>query len=103
MCTLLFTYFICCSFRPEGDDDDEDDVDEFSDKDVNKILIVMQTPARPPKHEGYDRTGDYTSRVKMTQELEQTITDGLMHYQEDLWVDLDVSHYTKRYLHCTFL
>ncbi|XP_065166457.1 la-related protein 1B isoform X3 [Atheta coriaria] len=67
----------------------EEDSDELSDRDVNKLLIVTQTPSRPPKHEGYDRTGDWTTRVKMTQELEQAINDGLFYYEEDLWVDVD--------------
>jgi la-related protein 1 len=65
----------------------EDDSDELSDHDVNKLLIVTQTPSRPPKHEGYDRTGDKTTRVKITQELEQAINDGLYYYEEDLWHD----------------
>lgn len=68
--------------------ENEDDSDELSDRDVNKLLIVTQA-TRPPKHEGYDRTGDWTTRVKMTQDLEQAINDGLYYYEEDLWHDLD--------------
>ncbi|KAJ8923701.1 hypothetical protein NQ315_010282, partial [Exocentrus adspersus] len=69
----------------------EDDSDELSDRDVNKILIVTQTTSssRAPKHEGYDRTGDWTTRVKITQELEQAISDGLYYYEEDLWTEPD--------------
>lgn len=67
----------------------EDDSDELSDRDVNKLLIVTQVTTRAPKHEGYDRTGDWTTRVKMTQELVQTINDGLYYYEEDLWTDCD--------------
>ncbi|XP_071536702.1 uncharacterized protein larp isoform X2 [Panulirus ornatus] len=60
--------------------DDESDY-EISDQDVNKLLIVTQSPpsaagapasgiaSRPPKHGGFDRTGDWTTRTKMTQEL----------------------------------
>lgn len=70
-------------------DRNEDDSDELSDRDVNKLLIVTQAPSRAPKHEGYDRTGDWTTRVKMTQELEQAINDGLYYYEEDLWVTDD--------------
>lgn len=66
----------------------EDDADELSDRDINKLLIVTQVPStRAPKHEGYDRTGDWTTRVKMTQELGQAINDGLNYYEEDLWTD----------------
>ncbi|KRT78343.1 hypothetical protein AMK59_6528 [Oryctes borbonicus] len=62
----------------------EDDSDELSDHDVNKLLIVTQS-SRVPKHEGYDRTGDWMTRVKMTQDLEQAINDGLYYYEEGLW------------------
>ncbi|KAF5286771.1 hypothetical protein FQR65_LT12441 [Abscondita terminalis] len=66
----------------DGDDD------ELSDRDINKLLIVTQVPpSRAPKHEGYDRTGDWTTRVKMTQEIGQAINDGLYYYEEDLWTD----------------
>lgn len=40
--------------------------------------------SRIPKHEGHDRTGDWTTRVKMTQELVQLINDGLHYYEEEL-------------------
>ena len=33
----------------------------------------------------YDRTGDHTSRVKMTQDIVKAINDGLYYYEEDLW------------------
>lgn len=65
--------------------DDESDY-EFSDRDINKILIVTQVRHRAPKHEGYDRTGDWTSRTKITQDLEQVINDGLNNYEDDLWI-----------------
>lgn len=72
--------------------DDESDY-ELSDRDVNKILIVTQIGHRPPKHEGYDRTADFTSRTKITQDLEQVINDGLFNYEEDLWTsDAPVSN-----------
>lgn len=68
----------------------EEDSDEVSDRDVNKLLIVTQnTTPRPPKHEGYDRTGDWMTRVKMSQDLIQAINDGLFYYEEDLWTDQD--------------
>lgn len=74
------------TFTDWSDDSDY----EFSDTEVNKILIVAQTPPPPApsglrKHEGYDRTADFTSRVKMTQELAQVINDGLYYYEDDLW------------------
>ncbi|XP_015600652.1 la-related protein 1B isoform X3 [Cephus cinctus] len=73
----------------EWSEDDEDY--ELSDRDINKLLIVTQTtaaiPSRIPKHEGHDRTGDWTTRVKMTQDLEQAINDGLFYYEEDLWTE----------------
>lgn len=70
---------------------EDDDDCELSDGDINKLLIVTQTSAaissRIPKHEGHDRTGDWTTRVKMSQELEQAIDDGLFYYEEDLWTE----------------
>lgn len=64
--------------------DDESDY-ELSDRDINKILIVTQVRHRAPKHDGYNRTGDFVSRTKITQDLEQVINDGLHNYEEDLW------------------
>ncbi|XP_071452706.1 la-related protein 1 isoform X2 [Hetaerina americana] len=71
------------TFTDWSDDSDY----ELSDHEINKILIVTQTShsSRYPKHEGYDRTGDWTTRVKMTQELGKAINDGLNYYEEDLW------------------
>ncbi|XP_014244951.1 la-related protein 1B isoform X2 [Cimex lectularius] len=66
--------------------DDEDDY-EISDNEINKLLIVTQTSqsSRGIKHEGHDRTGDWTTRVKMSQDLEQAINLGLQYYEESLW------------------
>lgn len=71
-------------FTDIGSEDESDY--ELSDRDINKILIVTQVHHRPPKHEGYDRTGDWTTRTKITQDLEQVINDGLTNYEEDLWI-----------------
>lgn len=62
--------------------EDESDY-ELSDRDINKILIVTQK-TRPPKHDGHDRTGDWTSRTKITQDLEQVINEGLQNYENNL-------------------
>merc|ERR1719187_3044938 len=62
--------------------EDESDY-ELSDGEINKILII--TPHRPKKHEGYDRTADITSRVKMSQDLASAINDGLYNYEDELW------------------
>lgn len=92
----------------EFSEDEESDF-ELSDRDINKLLIVTQVKTRPPKHEGeklslsheanaganlnsfgivgYDRTGDWTTRVKIGQDLEQVINDGLHNYEENLSVD----------------
>lgn len=70
--------------------DDEGDY-ELSDNDINKLLIVTQTsqPSRSIKHDGHDRTGDWTTRTKMTQDLEQAINIGLQYYEENLWSSHD--------------
>ncbi|KAG5679950.1 hypothetical protein PVAND_009485 [Polypedilum vanderplanki] len=74
------------NFSEFSDDDEESDY-ELSDRDINKLLIVTQVnKTRPPKHEGYDRTGDWSTRVKISQDLEQVINDGLHNYEEDLLV-----------------
>ena len=59
---------------------DESSDDELSDGEINKLMIV--TPMRPKKHEGFDRTGDFCSRVKMSQDLAQVINDGLKYYED---------------------
>lgn len=68
---------------------DDDSDYELSDRDINKILIVTQVGLghRPPKHEGYNRSADFTTRTKITQDLEQVINDGLFNYEEGLWVN----------------
>ncbi|XP_067618314.1 la-related protein 1 [Eurosta solidaginis] len=76
------------NFTENFSDDDESDY-EFADRDINKLLIVAQVQ-RAPKHEGYDRTADYTSRTKITQDLENVINDGLANYEEDLWTTSNV-------------
>lgn len=65
---------------------DEDDSDyELDDQDVNKILIVTQTPPYLRKHPGGDRTGNHESRAKITSDLAKAINDGLYYYEQDLW------------------
>ncbi|CAL1538751.1 unnamed protein product [Lymnaea stagnalis] len=63
----------------------DDSADEIDDNDIDKILIVMQTPPALRKHPGGDRTGDYTKRSKITAELSKVINDGLYYYEKDLW------------------
>lgn len=72
---------------------DSTDDDELSDGEISKLLIVTQTPLRPKKHEGFDRTGDFCSRVKMSQDLAQVINDGLCFY-EDHQFDNEDEHET---------
>lgn len=64
---------------------DEDSDGELDDSDVNKILIVTQTPPYLRKHPGGDRTGNHISRAKITTELAKAINDGLYYYEQDLW------------------
>ncbi|RUS90292.1 hypothetical protein EGW08_001981, partial [Elysia chlorotica] len=63
----------------------DDSGDEIDDNDLNKILIVMQTPPALRKHPQGDRTGDHTKRAKITAELGKVINDGLFYYEKDLW------------------
>ncbi|KAK7925718.1 hypothetical protein WMY93_008028 [Mugilogobius chulae] len=66
---------------------DEETDGEIDDQDLNKILIVTQTPPYLRKHPGGDRTGNHTSRAKLTSELAKVINDGLFYYEQDLWDD----------------
>ncbi|KAM4809128.1 la-related protein 1B isoform 2-T2 [Rhinophrynus dorsalis] len=66
---------------------DDDSDYEIEDKDLNKIIIVTQTPPHLKKHPGGDRTGNHVSRAKMTSELAKVINDGLYYYEQDLWMD----------------
>ncbi|XP_037551105.1 la-related protein 1B isoform X2 [Nematolebias whitei] len=75
---------------------DEDDSDyELDDQDVNKILIVTQTPPYVRKHPGGDRTGSYESRAKITADLAKAINDGLYYYEQDLWKGEEQVEFSK--------
>ncbi|CAI9725419.1 Hypothetical predicted protein [Octopus vulgaris] len=65
--------------------DDEDLPDEIDDSDINKILIVTQTPPALRKHPGGDRTNEATSRVKINTECYHIINDGLRYYENLCW------------------
>ena len=56
--------------------------DELEDQDIQKILIVIQTPPAVRKHPGGDRTGNFTTRNKMTSDIAQAINDGLYFYEQ---------------------
>ncbi|XP_014680787.1 PREDICTED: la-related protein 1B-like [Priapulus caudatus] len=67
-----------------NDEWSEDSDEEFPDREINKIIIVTQTPPVNKKHPGGDRTGDFTPRAKLSSELAMVINDGLYYYEEDL-------------------
>ena len=67
----------CIFYRLDGS------VDELDDQELQKLLIVTQTPAAVVrKHPGGDRTGNFMSRPKMTAELAMAINDGLFCYEQ---------------------
>nr|XP_047934056.1 la-related protein 1B isoform X3 [Anser cygnoides] len=66
---------------------DSDSDYEIDDQDVNKILIVTQTPPYMRKHCGEDRTGNHVCHAKITSELAKVINDGLYYYEQDLWME----------------
>uniref|UniRef100_A0A0N5B1D6 La-related protein 1 n=1 Tax=Syphacia muris TaxID=451379 RepID=A0A0N5B1D6_9BILA len=68
-----------------------DTVDEMSDANVNRLIIVLQTPPPPSKRQ-FDRTGDYTTRAKMNQRLNEEVELGLRRYEYELWQNKDVDH-----------
>ena len=65
---------------------DESD-NEIDDVDLDKILLITQTPPYLRKHPGGDRTGDHQKRAKVTAEMCKVINDGLIYYEQDLWSD----------------
>ncbi|CAK8697371.1 unnamed protein product [Clavelina lepadiformis] len=64
---------------------DSESDDDVTDADIRKIIIVTQTPPAFRKHPGGDRTGSFTTRPKMTQDLASVINDGLYYYEQELW------------------
>ena len=58
-------------------------------------MIVTQTPSRPKKHDGFDRTGDFSSRAKMSHDLAQVINDGLAYYEDHMDGQDDEEHDTS--------
>ncbi|XP_015200376.1 la-related protein 1B isoform X3 [Lepisosteus oculatus] len=78
------------TFTDWSDDDSDYEID---DHDVNKILIVTQTPPHLRKHPGGDRTGNHISRAKISADLAKAINDGLYYYEQDLWMDESETEY----------
>ena len=58
----------------------------MDDQDVQKIIIVTQTPPAAPaayrKHPGGDRTGVSYNRSKITADIAHAINDGLYFYEQ---------------------
>lgn len=59
------------------------------------VFLLAQTPPALRKHPGGDRTGNFVSRTKMTQDLASVINDGLYYYEQGLWeweddIDIDI-------------
>ena len=51
----------------------------MDDQDIQKLLIVTQTP---PAYKKHDRTGNFTSKNKLTSDIAQAINDGLYFYEQ---------------------
>ncbi|KAL8609186.1 hypothetical protein ACOMHN_062426 [Nucella lapillus] len=67
--------------------DDSDDDTELEDKDIDKLLLITQTPPYLRKHPGGDRTGDHQIRAKFISDMSKVINEGLYSYEQDLWQD----------------
>ena len=59
---------------------DNDGDEEFDDDKIGRIMLVTQ-PAYLRKHPSGDRTGNFTSRPKVTSELADVINEGLCQYE----------------------
>ena len=57
--------------------------EDMSDANVNKLIIVTQTP--PPTKRQYDRTGDFSKRSERDRRLIEEMEHGLRRYEEELW------------------
>ena len=59
--------------------------DEVDDEHIQKLMIVTQMPPSGPRTKAAttnDRTGNFTTRAKMTSEIAQAINDGLYFYEQ---------------------
>jgi hypothetical protein len=75
-----------------------DSDEELSDEELDKIVMIIETPvsaswllvslspgqeiSRPKKHDGKDRTGFHVSRAKVTAELADHIENELFYYEK---------------------
>lgn len=75
--------------------DDDELADEIDESDINKILIVTQTPPALRKHPGGDRTNETTSRVKVNTECYHIINDGLRYYEQLCWDDILLNEFKE--------
>lgn len=78
------------SFSQDWSDDSDEELD---DQDINKIMIVTQTPPPPRK---IDRTGYHVNRAKLTHEFAKLINDGLFYYEQDLWDDSEECYLSRK-------
>ena len=60
---------------------DNDGDEEFDDDKISRIVVVTQPPYLK-KHPSGDRTGNFTSRPKVTSELANVINEGLFQYEK---------------------
>ena len=77
----MYASDIFCSFLSPPRSDGESN-DEMADEELNKLVIVTQTPPHLKKHPSGDRTGSYQSRAKMSTDLAEVINDGLLCYEQ---------------------
>uniref|UniRef100_A0A914C420 La-related protein 1 n=1 Tax=Acrobeloides nanus TaxID=290746 RepID=A0A914C420_9BILA len=63
--------------------DFNESTEDMSDANVNKLIIVTQTP--PPTKRQYDRTGDFSKRSERDRRLIEEMEHGLRRYEEELW------------------
>ena len=56
--------------------------DDMDNDHITQLVIITQVPPISRKHSGGDRTGNYTSRSKLSVNISQTISDGLYFYEK---------------------
>ena len=87
---VSMSYFLCGCCRSDVSED------EMDEEDIQKIIIVTQTVASHRKHPGGDRTGNFTTRTKITSDLAQAINDGLYFYEQDLYSEISEPSHSSR-------
>lgn len=74
-----------------------DEYDQISDQDLRKVMLITQCMKKSTGQDLHDRTGEWTTRVKFTQEMASIIEDGLYQYLQQLLQNNDCDLTNKQH------